>query len=85
MEIQHIRLKGTGSSFQIALDPTETYLYVVTQRAALETPLGEGNNLHALSINAATGRLSQNAHSITPLNVQPLGTRPQGVVAMQPR
>lgn len=58
---------------------------MVTQRATVDTPLGEGNNLHALAINAATGRLSQNALSITPLEVQPVGTRPQGVVAMQPR
>lgn len=48
VEIQHLRLKGTGSSFQIALDPAETYLYVVTQRAAPETPLGEGNNACAV-------------------------------------
>ncbi|MEO6238277.1 MAG: hypothetical protein ABIQ52_14865 [Vicinamibacterales bacterium] len=85
VEIQHLVLTGSGSAFQIALDPVEAYLYVVTQRATVETPLGEGNNLHVLSINEATGRLSQNAHSITRLDVQPLGTRPQGVVAMQPR
>lgn len=85
VEIQHLLLKGSGSAFQIALDPAEAYLYVVTQRATGDTPLGEGNNLHVLSINVATGRLSQNAHSIIPLDVQPLGTRPQGVVAMQPR
>ena len=85
VEVQRLALRGNGSSFQIALDPTETYLYVVTQRATEDTPLGEGNYLHALAINDATGRLSENAHSFVPLEVLPVGTRAQGVVAMQPR
>ena len=85
VEIQRLPLRGSGSAFQIDLDPSEAYLYVVTQRATADTALGEGNSLHALAVDRATGTLSQHARSRYRLDLQPLGTRPKGVVAMQPR
>jgi 6-phosphogluconolactonase (cycloisomerase 2 family) len=77
VEIQHLRLKGTGSGFEIELDPANHYLYGVSQRAAATTPLGQGNNLHVLRV-GTDGRLVENAGSPVALPV-PSGTRPQGV------
>jgi 6-phosphogluconolactonase (cycloisomerase 2 family) len=77
VEIQHLRLKGTGSSFEIELDPENIYLYAVTQRAAATTPLGQGNNLHVLRV-GVNGRLTENEGSPLALPV-PSGTRPQGL------
>jgi 6-phosphogluconolactonase (cycloisomerase 2 family) len=77
VEIQHLRLKGTGSSFEIELDPENNYLYAVTQRAAATTPLGQGNNLHVLRV-GVNGRLTENEGSPLALPV-PSGTRPQGL------
>lgn len=85
VEIQHVKLKGEGSAFQLELDPTGEFLYVVTQRATPEVALGEGNNLHILRINQANGRVSEEGHSPYALPVLPPGTRPQGLAVMQPR
>ncbi|MEO5742351.1 MAG: beta-propeller fold lactonase family protein [Vicinamibacterales bacterium] len=85
VELQRLQLKGAGSAFQLDLDPTGEFLYVVTQRATPEVPLGEGNNLHVLRINRANGRLSEDGESVYALPVLPPGTRPKGVVSMQPR
>jgi hypothetical protein len=52
VEIQRFPLAGVGSSFQLEFDPRGDFLYVVTQRATASTPLGQGNNLHVLQVNA---------------------------------
>jgi 6-phosphogluconolactonase (cycloisomerase 2 family) len=77
VEIQHLRLRGVGSIFEIELDPANRYLYGVTQRSAASTPLGQGNNLHVLRV-VPDGRLVENEGSPLALPV-PAGTRPQGV------
>ncbi|MEO7275488.1 MAG: beta-propeller fold lactonase family protein [Vicinamibacterales bacterium] len=82
VEIQHLVLKGEGSSFQVDLDPTGQFLYVVTQRASPATPLGEGNTLHVLDVNENTGRLSEKGKSVYDLPVSPVGTRPKGVASV---
>jgi DNA-binding beta-propeller fold protein YncE len=81
IEIEHLILKGPGSALQIALDPREEYLYVVTQRTASSTPIGQGNTLHVLRVNKATGKISEPGPFVNiPL---PNGTRPQGVASVQ--
>ncbi|MBW4698662.1 MAG: lactonase family protein [Aphanocapsa lilacina HA4352-LM1] len=80
VEIQTLKLKGNGSPFQLALDSKEQFLYVVNQRAAEDTPLGEGNLLHVLKVNA-DGTVGEVPSS--PLTLElPEGTRPQGVAAL---
>ena len=79
VEIQHVILRGLGSSFQLALDNRNQFLHVVDQRASADTPLGQGNTLHVLRV-LADGTLSEVASSPTVLSL-PEGTRPQGVVA----
>jgi 6-phosphogluconolactonase (cycloisomerase 2 family) len=78
-EMQHLVLNGPGSSFQLALDNDDRFLHVVDQRAGAGTPLGQGNSLHTLRVNA-DGTLTEASSS--PMNLAlPTGTRPQGVVA----
>jgi 6-phosphogluconolactonase (cycloisomerase 2 family) len=77
VEIQHLRLRGAGSIFEIELDPANRYLYGVTQRSSAATPPGQGNNLHVLRV-GPDGRLTENDGSPLALPV-PAGTRPQGV------
>ena len=79
VEIQHVILRGVGSSFQFALNDDDTFLHVVDQRANADTPPGQGNTLHVLSVNR-DGTLTEVASSPTDLRL-PEGTRPQGVVA----
>ncbi len=84
IQIQKLKLRGTGSSFQMDLDPQEDYLYVVTQRADPSTPLGQGNTLHALKIKPNTLELNETGASPVILNL-PVGTRPQGLATVQLR
>jgi 6-phosphogluconolactonase (cycloisomerase 2 family) len=78
-EIQHVFLRGQGSSFQFALDNDERFLHVVDQRATTSTPEGQGDLLHVLRVNA-DGTLTEVASSPIDLHL-PENTRPQGVVA----
>jgi hypothetical protein len=78
-QIQHVLLRGQGSSFQFALDNDEKFLHVVDQRASTSTPEGQGDLLHVLRVDA-DGMLTEVASSPTDLNL-PENTRPQGVVA----
>ena len=84
VEIQKLKLKGVGNPLQLDLDPRGDFLYVITQRADDTIPLGTGNSLHALKVNATTGRLTETGNSSVALPVPP-GTRPQGVVVVQTR
>jgi 6-phosphogluconolactonase (cycloisomerase 2 family) len=81
VEIEHLKLKGLGNAFQITVDPRGGFLYVVTQRASPNIPLGQGNTLHVLNINKVTGKVSEVAPFVN-LPV-PSGTRPQGVAAVE--
>ena len=76
VEIQNVVLKGEGSSFQIELDPRGEFLFAVSQHAGAATPVGKGNNLHALRIRA-DGRLSEPRQPLA-LPV-PADIRPQGL------
>ena len=78
-EIQKLSLQGEGSTFQLEFDPRGDYLYVVSQRASATTPIGQGNTLHTLRVNA-NGLLSE-PDAPTVLNL-PLGTRPQGLATL---
>ncbi len=78
-EIQHLVLRGAGSSFQFALDEDGKFLHVIDQRADANTPLGHGNSLHVLRVNP-DGTLTETLSSPLELSL-PDGTRPQGVVA----
>jgi 6-phosphogluconolactonase (cycloisomerase 2 family) len=77
VEIQKLSLRGEGSSFQIELDPTNDYLYAVSQRAAATTPLGHGSNLHVVRVRH-NGLLKEDENSPVALPV-PNVTRPQGL------
>jgi 6-phosphogluconolactonase (cycloisomerase 2 family) len=70
IEIQHVKLRTTGSCFQFALDSTEKFLHVVTQGGALTSP-PTANGLNVLSV----------APEPTILPV-PNMVRPQGVRAL---
>ena len=78
--IQHFKLKGVGNPLQLTVDPRGDFLYVVTQRASASIPLGQGNTLHALRINAVTGKLEND--SFVQVSVPP-GIRPQGIAAVE--
>lgn len=80
VEIEHLKLKGLGSPFQITADPRGTFLYVVTQRSSASTPLGQGNTLHVLTVNQFTGKIAEASFVKLPV---PPGTRPQGVAAAE--
>ena len=76
VELQRYPLLGGGNGFQLELDPTNTHLFSVTQRASATTAPGTGNNLHVLDIDA-NGLLSQSAQTQA-LPVSAL-VRPQGL------
>jgi len=80
VEIEHLKLSGLGSPFQITVNPRGTFLYVVTQRASASVPLGEGNTLHVLTVNKSNGKIAESSFVKLPV---PPGTRPQGVAAVE--
>jgi 6-phosphogluconolactonase (cycloisomerase 2 family) len=75
-EIQAVHTSGPGALFQLALDPTERFLYVIGQRgshAAL------GNALHVLAVDDEDGTLTEVPSSPVPITLQSPDARPQGV------
>jgi 6-phosphogluconolactonase (cycloisomerase 2 family) len=80
IEIQNVKLRTTGNSFQFALDPKEKFLHVVTQGGSLTSP-ASANGLNVLSV-APDGTLAEVASSPTILPVMPGVVRPQGVRAL---
>ena len=77
VEIQFVELRTPdGSPFQLALDPEEEFLHVVTQRATDEQD-GAANALHVLRVED-DGTLEQVDRVVLPV---PAGVRPQGVIA----
>ena len=74
--------EGDGHPYQIALDPSEQFLHIVEHRTFDETPVGEGNVLNVLRVDA-DGRLEEVPTSPLKLPVRDdLLARPQGVVAL---
>lgn len=79
VEIQTLQLDATGFIFQIELDASEQFLYVVGQRATATQP-GTANGLHVVRV-LGNGTLREVAASPVALPV-PLDSRPQGVAAL---
>jgi 6-phosphogluconolactonase (cycloisomerase 2 family) len=77
---QALRLRGPGRPFQMALDPTEQFLYVVSQRTTTDVNDLSGNGVHILTI-LPDGTLAEAPFSPMALPVPP-SARPQGVVAL---
>src|SRR6516165_3228180 len=75
-EIQAVSTSGPGALFQLALDPTERFLYVIGQRGSHAAP---GNALHVLAVDSENGTLSEVPSSPVPITTQSLDARPQGV------
>jgi 6-phosphogluconolactonase (cycloisomerase 2 family) len=75
-EIQAVRTSGPGALFQLALDPTERFLYVIGQRGRHAAP---GNALHVLAVDDEDGTLSEVPSSPVPITEQSPDARPQGV------
>jgi 6-phosphogluconolactonase (cycloisomerase 2 family) len=75
-EFQAIRTSGPGALFQLALDPTERFLYVIGQRGSRAAL---GNALHALAVDGEDGTVSEVPSSPIPITVQSPDARPQGV------
>jgi 6-phosphogluconolactonase (cycloisomerase 2 family) len=79
LEIQKVSLRTTGSCFEFALDPTESFLHVVTQQSSPSQNV-TANGLNVLKV-AADGTLTEVPSSPTLLPVPNL-VRPQGVAAL---
>ncbi|MBV8091820.1 MAG: beta-propeller fold lactonase family protein [Acetobacteraceae bacterium] len=75
-EIQVAPTSGVGQPFQLEVDPTDRFLYVVSQRAE---HAGAGNALHVLSVNPKDGTLTEVPSSPVPVDLQSPDARPQGV------
>ena len=75
-EIQAIHISGPGALFQLALDPTERFLYVIGQRGSHAAP---GNALHVLALDQEDGTLTEVSSSPVPITLQSPDARPQGV------
>ena len=75
-EIQAVRTSGPGALFQLALDPTERFLYVIGQRGSRAAP---GNALHVLEVDDEDGTLSEVSSSPAPITLRSPDARPQGV------
>ena len=79
VEIQHLKLNNAGGfSSEFSLSPDERFLYSLEEEGT-PAQAGKSNKLHALSVSAADGTLTELASSPTQLPV-PAGNRPQGVL-----
>jgi 6-phosphogluconolactonase (cycloisomerase 2 family) len=79
-EAQHLVLRGPGNPFQQALEPSERFLYVVSQRTTTDPNDLTGNGVHILTV-GQDGSLAEAPFSPMALPV-PAFARPQGVVAL---
>jgi hypothetical protein len=69
----------SSEPFQIALDPTGAFLYVVTQRVTTNGDVTAGNAIHILAVDAR-GMVSETMNDVK-LDL-PVGARAQGIVAL---
>jgi len=78
VEIQNVKLNGSGGDANLTLDPTESFLQVVSQGASPN--IAEGNGLHVLKVNPQDGTVSEVSSS--PLSLPSVnGSVPLGIVA----
>lgn len=75
---QLVKLKNDGNPWDLALDPTGHFIFMVDPRARENVKPGFGNELHTLTV-GPDGTLDEPAFSPVPLPV-PLNTNPIGVV-----
>src|SRR5215471_4437725 len=73
-----IPLSPRRSRPSLLLDPTERFLYVISQRGS---HAGLGNALHVLAVDEEDGTLTEMPSSPVPITVQSPDARPQGVAA----
>jgi hypothetical protein len=76
-EIQKVVLNAVGGSFQIELDPSNSFLYAIEQSSAANIPDGQGNAIHVLKI-GDDGKVNELTDLVQTLSL-PSGTRPQGI------
>jgi DNA-binding beta-propeller fold protein YncE len=82
--LQTVPLRGGGNPWNLRLDPSGKYLYIITPRqVAALVPRGQGQLLHSLSI-APDGRLTELPDSPVPLPVAP-NTNPLGLAIVPHR
>jgi 6-phosphogluconolactonase (cycloisomerase 2 family) len=77
-EIQKTVLTTQGNLFQIALDPSDSFVYAIEQRSAASIPQTEGNAIHVLKIDSSSGQLTELPNQTKSLSV-PNDTRIQGI------
>ncbi|HTU86915.1 MAG TPA: hypothetical protein VMF57_15170 [Solirubrobacteraceae bacterium] len=83
-EIQSVRLNAPGDPWNFQIDPTGRVIFLLDMRATRQIPAGQGNQLHALRIDA-DGRLTEERSSPIDIPV-PIGTNPIGLaIVPQPR
>jgi 6-phosphogluconolactonase (cycloisomerase 2 family) len=80
-QLQSLALSTPGNTSQIALDPSETTLYAISQRHSEAQPQGTGLSLHAFTVQS-DGTLIENIAPVV-FNV-PIGGQPQGVAVWSP-
>ena len=73
----------TTTPFQLELDPTGTYLYVLNHETTFENNFPQGNALHILRV-GPNGTLTETPNSpvILPQSAVPAGAHPKGVVVL---
>jgi 6-phosphogluconolactonase (cycloisomerase 2 family) len=74
--IQLAPVSGPAAIFQLAVDPTDRFVYVISQRGSTGAP---GNALHVLAVDEEDGTLTEVSSSPTPLTLVNPNGRPQGV------
>jgi hypothetical protein len=78
-QLQVLRLKHEGNPWDMRLDPTGKYLFMVDPRAGTSVKPGQGQEIHSLAV-AADGTLSEPT-SPAPIPVR-LGVSPLGVAVV---
>jgi DNA-binding beta-propeller fold protein YncE len=81
--LQTVPLPGGGNPWNLRLDPTGKYLYIITPRQVGTIPAGQGQLLHSLRV-GSDGRLTELADSPVPLPVA-LNTNPIGLAVVPHR
>lgn len=74
LSLAHV--SGPAPIFQLAVDPTDRFVYVISQRGSHGGP---GNALHVLAVDDETGALTEVPSSPVPINLVNPDGRPQGV------
>ena len=74
--LQLAPVSGPAAIFQLAVDPTDRFVYVISQRGS---HAGPGNALHVLAVDEEDGTLTEVPSSPMPLTLVNPDGRPQGV------